>query len=324
MIKTFKVVISLLTLLFCIFATCITASSAFGDIYTCDSFIDITVDQDAANKPLVPVDMTLDIPISVKYSITGFYAKYVAYKYQTVGATVFVYLSVEEVPGWANATISPSLLIMPPTTEGVTQNVTLTVKLDRAAYASQPGIIKINFSVEKAGAITANQFIRDVEFTVGYRPFLDINLPEGTVKSATPDKTTNFDIEIENLGNALTDVKFSLLDVPDGWIVEIPSDVILGTSTSKSGETTKKTVSLSVKPPYGFGYHNEKEVIKVLITPYNSGNPSLSGPSYEVSFVIQNKGYSTPGFEGVLLIFAIVILAFIIGKRQKMRGADKK
>jgi len=321
MIKTFKVIIPLLILLLCIYSTCITASAG---LYDCDSFIDITVDQDAANKPLIPVNMTLDIPIKVKYSITGLYAPYVAYKYQMVGATVLVYLSIEDTPSWANVTISPPLLIMTPTVEGVTENVTLTVKVDRDAYASQEGKIKINFSVEKAGAIKGNVFIRDVEFTVGYLPSLAIDFPKGTVKSTSPDKTADFDIEVNNLGNALTDVKFSLLDAPDGWIVEIPSDVILGTSTSKLGESTKKTVSLTIKPPHGFGYHNEKEVIKFLVTPYNFDNSSLAGPSYEVSFVVQSKGYSTPGFEGAFVILILIVLAFIFRKRQKIGGEDKK
>ena len=87
-----------------------------------------------------------------------------------------------------------------------------------------------------------------------------------------PLETTTFNIEIENLGNAKTIVTSNILNVTIGWTVTITNETILKTATI--GENPKKTISLTVKPPFEFGYHNEREVIQVSIIPSLFDDPS--------------------------------------------------
>ncbi|MCX6666666.1 MAG: hypothetical protein NTV74_00265 [Euryarchaeota archaeon] len=328
--KIIRVIITFSILLIPIYATCNTTASAFGDIYTCENHIQMEYDQQAAYKPILPVNMTFDIPIKVKYYIDGLYAKYIAYKYFQVGVYAYIHLFINGTPDWAEATISPNFMMIPATTDGIIQNATLTVKINRNAATLDKGIIKIRFNMEGMGAIKGTDIIKDVPITAGYIPSLGIEFPKGTVKSITPDETADFGIKLENLGNAKTNVKFRLLDIPRGWTVTLTPNIVLG--NKMTGEDNIDTVTLSVKPPDGFGYHNEEQVIKVLIVPSYFGDDAMAGPGYEVSFIVKNKGFSSPGFEGIFVIFAIIIFVFIFRNRPKninvskktVRGEDKK
>jgi PGF-CTERM protein len=303
-------------------ATSITGSSAFGDIYKCESQISIDYDKNLAYQPLLPVNMTLDIPIKVNYYVTGLYGEYIAPVYFDKGLFNYIYLYIEKTPEWCDATITPPLLMMPAITDGAFENATLTIKINREAHAFDQGEVTIRFHVDRMGAIQGADIFKNITFTPGYLPMLGINVPDGIVKSINPAETANFNIEIENLGNAKTNVTFRLLGVPKGWTASITPKIILGSEALR--EETKKTVSLNIKPPYGFGYHNDREIIKVSITPSHFDDTSLRGSEYKISFTVKNKGFSTPGFEAVFSLFALVAVVLVIRKKQKLNQKRTK
>jgi hypothetical protein len=157
---------------------------------------------------------------------------------------------------------------------------------------------------------------RDIPITIDaeYLPIISVN-PLGQLQEVSPGEIATFDIEIENQGNAKTEVKFNVLDPPEGWSVTIPSSTKL--ESKLYGGNPKKIVKLLVQPPYGFGYHNERVDIRVEIFGYFFADESLKGPTYIETFTIRNRGFSTPGFEAVFLVFALIGITFIVKKRQK-------
>ena len=310
---TFLLIILTFSLLLCLIPTPVKAAR-----YDCESIIAVDYDAKAANDPFLPVDRIKEIPITLDYYVSGYFAEEVCKEYE--GIDVFIYLNIDGKPDWCTASLSPNFLKMEATPSTLSENVTLIIKINKDAHAQLNGKIKLNATVGTVGPIKGGTFYSNISFIPGYYPLLDINTPDGIVKRIQPLDVTDFGIEIENLGNAKTIVTTSVLNIPDGWTVSIANETTLGTATI--GDDPKKTILLTVRPSYEFGYHNERKVINVSLVPSLIDNPSVKGQEYFISFIVQNKGFSTPGFETVYLL-AIIIGAGLIGKRHKVKTYNK-
>ena len=319
-IKRYGCIILLFLIIFVLYVPC---ASSLGQIYECESIIEIDYDKDMLNKPLLPVNMTITVPVQVKYFVEGFLAKYVSQVYTDMGIYAFVYPEIAKTPEWCEASVSPSFLLLPATTDGVISEINLTIKINRNAHAFDKGDISIKFFVERMGAVLNATYIKNVSFTTGYLSLLKVNTLGSSISSIDPDSTANFDIEIENIGNAKTYLTTRIVDMPEGWTVNLPSELILGAGTI--GEETKKTIRLSVKPPYSFGYHNEAETVTVALKPSYFNDKSISGEEYYIKFLIKNKGFSTPGFELIYLLILIAGISLITSKKlnQFKKGGKK-
>jgi hypothetical protein len=284
--------------------------AAFGDIYICESVIDIDYDKNLTEKPLLPIDMVLNIPIEVEYYVQGQYADFVTEAYLLRELDAFIYLEIGNTPEWCDATISPPVLIIPATMDGTIEYANLSVQISRDAQAFAEGDVAVKFIVSRMGAVSGRTIVRNVTITTGYLPILDIDVLGDTVKTITPDEMANFDIEIENLGNAKTNLSLWIEDIPDGWTATIPSNLILG--AEKLNEDTKRTVQLNVKPPYDVGYHREKETITIVLKPAYFNDDSIAGEEYYLTFIVKNKGFSTPGFEFIFILIGIIVVSLII------------
>jgi len=297
-----------------------TVPAGLVDVYNCYSFIKIDYDEEAANVPLIPIDMIMNIPITLNYYVDGYFDEDIPAFYANVAHQKnFIYLYIENKPDWCNATISPSFIQMPTLANGTTENATLTIKIDDSAHAFDLGKIELKVRVTNMGVIKGGTFYSNITFKPGYFPLLKLTIPGERVELIEPLETTKFDIEIENLGNAKTLVTSKVLDVPEGWTVAIDPETVIGTGTT-IGDDPKKTISLVLQPSIEFGYHNDREVIQVSITPSYIDDPSLTGQEYLVSFLIQSKGFSTPGFEAILALSALIIVVICAKKRKKMKG----
>ncbi len=289
----------------------------FANVYACYPKVTIDYDTEVANDPFLPVDMIKDIPINVSYSVTGYFAKDILPYYEE--SDNYIHLYVDETPDWCTAAISPNLLKFKATTTGLTEASLLNIKVNGDAEAFFVGKIKIRAEAEKFGAVASGIFYQDITFTPGYLPLLDIDVVKDTYKLIGPYDTANFGINIENMGNAKTKIICNLIDVPDGWSAHIDTSAstIIGSKTSS--EDTNKTIQLVVKPPYGFGYHDERQEIKISIVPSYFNNESLKGNEYNLSFIVQSRGFSMPGFESTFVVSALIIIALIIKKRQRKK-----
>jgi hypothetical protein len=186
------------------------------------------------------------------------------------------------------------------------------------APAFQQGTIRISAtSVALPGllfTITEERYDYDISFEIGYWPVISYEPEKGTLMEIGPLDTADFPIKLENLGNGLTRVQIEPVDLPSGdWSVNIASSVTLASATAQGG-ASEKTVHLVIKPPYGFGFHNERETFKIRFTPYyQGGDASLVGISETLTFNVQNVGISPGiGFEIPLIISVVVIIGLII------------
>jgi hypothetical protein len=325
-LRTAKMVLITGILLFSLFTVVMPAISTAGPIknwlkdnaYVCYVKGTIDYDKNAAQDPILPLTMIKTIPLTVNTTISGYFSQDILPYYETSKTRLFADIYVVKAPEWCTASVVPSKFTIPISLNNIAPaNFTLNIGIKENAPAIFDGMVTVKSTIRGIGAIKTGIFYQNITFTPGYLPFLKIDVSKDTFELIGPGDTANFDIEIENLGNAKTNVTCNVLDVPEGWTAYIEPTTLIGSRTSD--DNPKKTLQLVVKPPYGFGYHDEREVIRISITPSYFDNESLKGEEYFLSFIVQSRGFSTPGFESVLVIFAFIGMTFIVKKQRRKK-----
>ncbi|EMR74161.1 hypothetical protein MBGDN05_00264, partial [Thermoplasmatales archaeon SCGC AB-539-N05] len=219
-------------------------------------------DASALQEHIMPLSGPRIIPITISYMVSGILAKTVVDWFS--GKVIpIIDLSVEDSPSWCTAAVEPNVISPEIGTGWNSITANLLVSVNENAPARTDGKIKVKMYARKLqgplSEISEVTSYAEVTFTPGYLPTIGYTVPVGNFVEIVPGTTANFDLEIENLGNAKTEVVFRVLNVPKGWSPNIIASTILGSNVH--GDDPKSTVQLVVQPPYSFGYHNEREVI---------------------------------------------------------------
>lgn len=302
-------------------------SGPLDPIYECTPFIEIEYNETLLQKPVVPYDEPRQIPITVKAIINGPSADIVVERIEEGREILLIVdMSIAEVSEGCYASINPPILQFPLSDEYESAPATLSFTIDQYYPAFSLRIVKINMSTKKLGrsvtVVKAKSFIFEIPFIVSYQPQLSFAYPNSNVKNISPGETANFLIEIENWGNAETNVNTEVVDIPEGWQANIVKNLTLGTNLF--GGDAKEVISLNVKPPISFGYHEDRAIIKVKMTPVFYNNSEFKGEPHYLYFIVQSKGFSTPGFEMIIIIVAFIFVIFLIWKRKKFKFSKKE
>jgi hypothetical protein len=195
-----------------------------------------------------------------------------------------------------------------------TVETTLTIQVDNNAPAYELGYIKIRASAQTVGLIEGFDDDFTLTFIPAYKAFISPSYPETYSKEIGPMDTAVFPIVIANLGNARTIVYLKVVSVPKDWIALVTDQIILD-----EGAGSKGTAYLIIKPPKSFGYHNDDQTIKISMQPVKYDDSSQKGEITYQSFLVESRGFSTPGFDTLLLLnaTAILILFLFIQKKKK-------
>ena len=296
-------------------------SGVLDTVYECTPIIQIDYDRSILEQPVLPYDKPKEIPIIIKANIIGPSVDIVKDSLRSV--YLIAHLSVEEVPEGCYASINPPLIRYEAISgEYQTTNATLSFTIDQYFPAFSLKKVKLNISVERLGLLVKDEsYYFDIPFIVDYQPQLSFSYPEQNVKSIGPDEIAVFPIEIENWGNAQSNIKIEVEEVPEGWQASIVDSLAL--ATNLFGDDAKGNVSLSVKPPIDFGYREDRTIIKVKMTPTTRNeNLYFEGEPHYLYFIVQSKGVSTaipPGSEMILFVFASILLIFLIWKIKSTR-----
>jgi len=311
-----------------LFVFCPIASSLPLDpIYECEPIFVVDYNKTLLQEPITPLAEARVIPIQIKVRIAG-PAVDIVVKY--TNADIYLRPSIEEVPEGCHASVNPPLLKVPLSTELSTEfvsfNATVSIVVDQKLPALTEEHIIIRLKSDRLGAsatvVKAANITQIVPFTIGYYPQLDVTYPDGNVKDIRPDETVSFPVKIHNLANGNTEVTFEVTDMPKGWIAEIITSTTLGTDVL--GGNSNKTIYLKIKPPMDFGYHEDRGIIRVSLTPSYYNNPKFKGEPLDLYFIVQSRGFSTPGFEIITLLFAFIFVLFPIWKRKNSKIEKKQ
>jgi len=282
----------------------------------------ISYDTDAASQVITPIETKLHIPLRIQYQVTGALVSLPNVpEYLDTTTDVFIDLSVESCPSFCSASITPSTIQAPITQElSDATPATLIVSVNENAPGFDDFVVRVKAKASEVSGIAISipekDSFGDIRVQPSFAALISIEQPKGNFMEIGPMGTADFEIKVENLGNAPTEVTFEVVDIPEDWSPNVQETVILGSGVL--GEDSSKTVTLRIKPPYGFGYHNDRKTIQVKVTPSYYRNAALEGKIYTLNFTIQSRGFSTPGFEGAMLLIALAgVIGFILYKKRK-------
>jgi hypothetical protein len=288
----------------------------------------IDVSYPSADKNLVPLSGALPITLKTQVTLSGVGSTLVKEASWSLikDSPITVNLEVLETEGYIDATIDKSQVTLIISEEGVEKESYLKITVTEQAPAFTQGRVKIKAKSQALDGILFSikpaEVIFDVSFTIGYWPVVNYELPKSTFMQIGPLDTATFPVEITNLGNGYTRVAAEIVNPPKGdWSISVISSVKLGSATGDS-RNNKATVNVVIKPPYGFGFHNDRQQFTVRFTPNYVGSAKAEdvGQPEEITLNVQSIGMSPgAGFEIPLIVATLVIigLIFYLFKKRK-------
>jgi len=308
MTKRFKTVkASILTgivLISIIFAVAPTTSA--GILFNLQS--SLTVGWNSTIEPLVPRGESKQLKIDITHTVNkGLLGAAVLQLY--AGKMITIQIEVLSTPTWATASLSQGTVSATIGAPGTTQTLStmLTLAVSENAPALGVGEVKLRATALKAGLVQSFQQDFGLTFQPDYKPLISPAYPDSNTKQIGPMDTATFRIDITNMGNARTRVYLNVVTVPAGWVAIVTDQVTLEEAVGAVG-----TAYLVVKPPKGFGYHYDEQTITISMQPFKADDESKKGAITPASFLVESRGFSTPGFDAIAFIGALALVMGII------------
>ncbi len=308
MMKNRKIIQSTFIICLVLFSACAAflPSTSAGLLFNLQSVVSVGYSGNETEQPVVPRGSIINVQMDVTYYVTrGVLGQGILLAYQ--GKNAFVKLEIVGQSEWLTANLMKDTVPFSISTEKQSSTFNVAFQASENAPAYAQGFITIKASVANLGLIEGFE----QEFTLpvfpAYKPLIDPSLPETNTKKIGPMDTAVFPIEIKNLGNAETIVFLVVETVPVGWNAIITSQVTLA-----EAEGSSATAYLVVKPPKGFGYHDDENTIKISMEPVRADNQKDRGEKIYENFLIESHGFSTYGIEAVLPIILVIVVIILL------------
>jgi len=263
-------------------------------------------------EPIQPKQDLRPYTLVVSYTVTkgGLFGGGLIYSLYA-GRTVDIKLELVGYPEWATVELTKNTVTahVPDSFGDETEyNVRIELSLSENAPAYEQGVIYIKATVPQIGPIDGMEQTFSLSFKPAYLALIS-PVPQTNNKIIGPMDTAEFPIDISNLGNARTKVFFEIDydSLPDGWSAIINDNIVLETGSESTGR-----VYLTVRPPKGFGYHDDDAIIRVKITPKYADDTSIQGESEYLTVSVESRGLSIIGIEIVLAIVLLIVLVIIV------------
>lgn len=195
--------------------------------------------------------------------------------------------------------------------DGTTKVKTSLIISPFAEAPAESYSIELEIKCAEMGMLNEIIFRKNIDFTPSFSPKIQIN-SEKPVRIADPYDAVNFKITVTNTANKKIRVTPQLLNVDSKWSPTINpqfKDIV-------SGE--KDEFVFSIYAPYDFGWHDEVQSFQINFTaaafPLSEGI-TIGGP-YQISLTVNNHGFSTPGFEFLMIVFAVLLFIILINRRR--------
>ena len=288
-------------------------TTSAGLIFNLQSVLNVTWGNET-KQPVVPRGELRELTLAISHTVTrGAIGRGMLLLYQ--GNQIVINVEIVETPTWCTANIAQgtlSVTVQPDQITTVYTKLSLQVADNAPAYGL--GYVKVKATARKAGLISAYEQDFTLSFIPDYKPLIKPSLPETNSKEIGPMDTAIFPILIENLGNARTVVLLNVVSVPKDWNAIITSQVTL-----EEGAGSTATAYLVIKPPKGFGYHYDEQTIKISMQPVKADDYSKKGETTYETFLVQSRGFSTPGFETIVFLGAFAITFLIVAYTHKRK-----
>jgi hypothetical protein len=282
-------------------------TTSAGLFLNLQSSLTVSWNANETQQPLVPRGgtrtLTLDITHTVNKGLlgAGILKAYTGYQ-------ITIKIEILSTPTWATATLSQGTVTatINPTTPQ-TLHTALTLAVSENAPAFGVGEVRLKATALKAGLIQGFEQDFALNFQPDYKPLIQPVFPDANTKQIGPMDTATFRIDITNMGNARTKVYLKVETIPEGWVAIVTDQVII-----EEGVGSMATAYLVIKPPKGFGYHYDEETITISMQPFKADDETKKGSITPASFLVESRGFSTPGFDAIAFIGALALVMSII------------
>ena len=266
------------------------------------------------------------IDLSVAYQIEGLLSKFAVNSYGPNRANVKaeIQFTIGAVPSYCNAYVQPQTTkarVAQSYTDGtaddqVRLHVSFTkdvpymqsVSIPITATATVPSVFPFSIS-EKSKTIT-------VTVTSAYLPIIDIT-PDPKYLETTPGGLATFGIQCDNKGNGETEFQFEIMDIPEGWSAQIVDQKMISANT-------KEPITLQVRGPIGFGYHDETQTLTIGVRGvYYAGGGVTTETYREITVTVRAVGFYASGFDAMVIILILVALVFVVFLFMRWRKKGK-
>ncbi len=313
-IKSIRAILMLSILLFSTMIAVAPTPSAAGPLgfVNLNSYVRVDWSANRTEEPIIPRGEMRQVGIDVTYGVTygsiiPFITKTLMNIYQ--GRQANIKMEILETPEWCTATLKSGTLTTQVSMEENTIQTVLTIQVDEDAPAYGAGYIRLKVSIGQISMIDGYSKEFDLTFTPEYLPLVDANVDGQTSLNIGPLDSAVFPINIKNLGNARTTV-FLDVDPPNNWIAVVTNQVTIPYGSNA-------TAYLTVKPPKEFGWHYDREQIKISVTPARAENIQQQGETTFITVMVESRGFSTPGFESIAFIGALMIALLFVRRRKR-------
>jgi hypothetical protein len=247
-------------LLVSLFAAFVPSSSAQGlGLFRLTPQLSLDIKNPNATVGIVPADpKPTIIELDVNYMITGILSGSAQSRFNSAGIMAQIQISVGDIPDYCNA------FVMQQTVQARIRNAfesatpTPNLRVTFLEHAPLMAEVKVPITLTATVAPAFPYSVENIDRTfyvpvaAAYIPIIDA-VPKDTFKEVNPGEIAVFEIELENKGNAETEFRFDLSEVPDGWTASIIAQTKIPSATL--GGNSKKIVRFEIRPPYGFGQH---------------------------------------------------------------------
>lgn len=246
--------------------------------------INIEYNSMATSDPIIPLSGPRFISLNISYIVVGLFANSIVKLLHRRGFVVPIKLSIEEKPDWCTAIIAPNTVYNKISDEGPKSQATLIVSVDQTAPAYTLSTIKLKAESAlvkgRLGILTliaSAEAKFEISIIPGYLPLINVMMPEGNFKNVVPDQQADFNITIENLGNAKTKISSEVLYKPENWSVSLPSSVIIDVNDLAE-------IQLIFRTDENF---TGMEIIQVAFTPSFYADSNQTGITWIETFIIK-------------------------------------
>ena len=288
-----------------------------------NSYIDIEYDSEPLNEDLA-IEKSINIPLTIKYRTDvpeGFpvvipnalwqIKNWILYG-SMIGPMQKIHVEVVDKPSWADISISqPDMFINIPTGSEETSISTSLVISPREEAPAVPQSIVLKVECDTIGRINGVTFEETVHFTPSFVPTITIT-PENPTRTVTPRESVNFKIAVKNNANKKIRVTPAVVGIDtDKWTPTINPPFH---DIESAGQ---EEFIFSIYTPYDFGWHNEIESFQIDFTAkiFPLREEATVGGPYSIYLRVNNYGFSTPGFELLTFVAALVIAGLLIRKK---------
>jgi hypothetical protein len=288
-----------------------------------NSYIDLECDLRPLKENLM-IDVSVSVPITVRYwtDTPENFLRLIPWQLRNIflyGTMIVpmqkLHMEVVDKPDWANIYLTqPDILVEIPVGGQLkaTEVNTSLILSPRVEAPAQSYTITLKITCETRGRINGYEHHESLDFTPSFVPTIQI-VPENPTRTVAPRESVNFKITVKNEGNKKARITPSLNFTAERWSPTI-NPPFYDVDPGEKGEFI-----FSIYTPFDFGWHNEIQSFKIDFTakifPLREDAP-VGGP-YSIYLRVNNYGFSTPGFEILTFLAAVVITCLIIKKRYR-------